>query len=375
MTITIVDLGYLDDGPYLDSLPYMGTAAQGGVGSELHGNPTKPIGQQINALHQGNVGMQWDSHRQDGYGMQFLGLRGFGVGMQFLATLYNATNLRIMCEFLSRGSPIVTGGNNVFGNPIGTGQNWLSNSTAPGDFSVFNLNTDIVEQVWRSAQGVVTGIQLTMDAETSSIFMDTFAILNHNISRSAVVNLLGSDDPTFATVGKQVTLQMTEDSNRYHVEEFLPQTGFRYWRLLIDDATNPDGFIKIGTILLGRSRIFQGECFVDQIQFELRDFADTVRTEGFTNVANSRSQKRFLGLEFRSLFLVRRNFQILRDIFTNQRTVLKCLWIPTPSVTDPEITGRYAVFAKLVKIPRETHNNKGPDATYVTFPIELDESL
>lgn len=338
MTITIIDLGYLDEGPYLESLDYMVEAAQGGVGVE------------------------------------YLGLRGHGVGVQFLATIYNATNLRVMCDFLSRGSPIVTGGNNAWGNPIGAGKNWRANSVANGDFSVFNLNTDIVEQVWRSGSGVVTGLELDMDAETSTIFMDTFAILNHNISRSATVNLIGSSDPTFTLVEKLIPLAMT-DNNRFHVEEFLPSVGYRYWRLTIDDATNPDGFISIGTILLGRSRIFHNECFVDQIQFELQDFADTVPTEGFSNVSNSRTQKRFLGLEFRFLFLQKLNFQIMRDIFTGPRTVLKCLWIPTPSVTDPEVTGRFAVFSKLRKIPRETHNNKGPKSDYVSFSVELDESL
>jgi len=339
VTITIIDLGYLDEGPYLESLDYMVEAAQGGVGT------------------------------------QYLGLRANSTGVQFLATIYNTTNLRIMCDFLSRGSPIVTGGNNQWGNPVGTGANWKVNTVAFGDFQVENLNTDVVEQVWRGGTGVLTGVQLDMDSEGTGIFMDTFAILNHNISRSATVNLIGSSDPTFTLVEKLVPLAMTSDPNLFHVEQFLPPVGYKYWRLSIDDPTNTDNFIQIGTILLGRSRIFHNECFVDQIQFELQDFADKINTEGFTNVSNSRTQKRFLGLEFRSLFEGRRNFQILRDIFTNRRTVLKCLWIPTPSATDPEITGKFAVFAKLKKIPRETHNNKGPKADYVSFNIELDESL
>ena len=376
MTITIIDLGYLEDGPYLDSLPYMdGGAAQGGVGAQGILNPTKSIGAELLATRQGGFGAQWGVQTQKGFGTQWLGLRALGTGMQFLATIYNSNNLRIMCDFPSRGSQTETGGNNAWGNPVGKGLNWKANSVAPGDFSVYNLNTDIVEQIWRSAQGTTTGIQLDMDAETSSIFMDTFAILNHNISRAATVNLLGSNDPTFSTFGKQLTLQMTNDINRYHVEEYLPQEGFRYWRLLIDDSTNPDGFIQIGTIVLGRSRIFHGECFVDKLQFELQDFSDTVATEGFTNVANSRAQKRLLSLEFRDLFLIKRNFIILREIFTEARTVLKCLWIPTPDPNDAEITGRYAVFSKLSKIPRETHNNKGANNTYVSFPIDLDESL
>jgi hypothetical protein len=65
----------------------------------------------------------------------------------------------------------------------------------------------------------------------------------------------------------------------------------------------------------------------------------------------------------------------MREMFERDRTVNKCLWIPTPSETNQEITARFAVFGKMATIPTEKHNNKGPSADYVTFTADVDESL
>lgn len=292
-------------------------------------------------------------------GLQFEAQTVENVGLQFLSTIYNTTNLRILCDFPSRGvSP----------------SNWTANSVATGDFSAENLDTDIVEQVWRSADSVVTGIQLTTDTGLpQGVFLDTLAILNHNMTRSANIQLIGSNDPTFSTVGTIIPLQSREE-NIYYIAPALPTSGFRYWRISIDDSTNPNGFVEIGVIVFGASQIFQGECFVDEIDFELRDYADTVNTEGFTNVANSRTQKRRVRLDFRSLDSNRNNFKTLRSIFTTSRTVLKCLWIPTPDPNDQEVTAKFAVFGKLSQIPVERHNNKGPRSDYASLSVDVDEA-
>lgn len=307
-------------------------------------------------------------------GMQVDFTKALSLGMQALATIYNVTNLRVLSEFPSRGVKTGTG-TNTWGNPVASGQNWRSNSTEAGDFSPFNLNTDVVEQYWRSATGVTSGIRLDCDTElTQGVFTDTLGILNANLTRSANVVFIGSNTSDFSVVGSATPLVVTQD-NTYWVAPTLPLVGFRYWRLQIDDPTNPDGFVRIGTVVFGPAQIFQGEQMVDQLDFQLKDFTDTVRTAGHTNVTNSRAQKRTLKLDFESLQFSRRNFKILRNIFVDARTILKCLWIPTPSTTDTDVLNRFTVFAKLVQVPSERHNNKGDDADYVTLTIDLDESL
>lgn len=293
------------------------------------------------------------------YGLQFLSVKAAVYGLQFNAVLYNHDNLRILCDFPSRGT---------------SGVNWTSNSVAPGDFSENNLNTDVVEQVYRT-NGAITGITLDCDTEVpQGVFLDTLAILNHNLTSSASVVLLGSQDPSFATIGTTLTLQARPEEMYYIAAEF-PTQGFRYWRFQIDDVTNADGHLQIGTIVFGNSLIFQGECFVDEVDYGLKDFADTVRTAGHTNASNSRAIKKSLTLDFRSLDFTKGNFRSMRAMFREDRTIFKCLWIPTPDPDDQEYTARFAVFSKMVTIPREKHKSHGRTADYVGFTVELDESL
>jgi len=308
-------------------------------------------------------------------GMQTEFIRLFTLGMQATISLYNTTNLRFLCDFPSRGLSTAVG-TNQWGNPAGQGENWKANFTEAGDFSPFNLNTDIVEQVWRSPDGYTTGINLDCDTERpQGVFLDTFAMLNHNLTTSASVNLIGSNDPTFGVTGVVIPLlPRLNDPNTYYIAPTLPNVGYRYWRIAIDDASNPDNYLQIGTVVFGASQIFVGECFVDEVEFQLQDFADTVETEGFTNVSNSRTQKKVLRLDFRSLNFTKGNFKTMRSMFAYARTVLKCLWIPTPDAVNEDYTARFALFSKMVQIPVERHNNKGATADYVSFTVELDES-
>lgn len=310
------------------------------------------------------------------YGQQVEIIQLVAVGMQTTVALYNTTNLRILCDFPSRGLETATG-SNAWGNDAGIGKNWKSNSTEAGDFSPFNLNTDIVEQVWRSDASTVSGINLDCDTERpQGVFLDTLGILNHNLTSSATVTLLGSNTSNFSVIGVSIPLEVrSDDPNIYYIAPTLPNAGYRYWRISIDDASNPAGFVEIGTVVFGASSIFVGECFVDQVDFQLKDYTDSVQTEGFTNVNNSRAQKKVLRLDFKSLSYLRSNFRIMRNMFRRERTVLKCLWIPTPSPTIQEYSARFALFSKLSVIPTEQHNHKGGTADYVSFTIELDESL
>lgn len=282
-------------------------------------------------------------------------LRSTLIHSQITQVLYNTTNLRILCDFSSRGT---------------SGTNWTANSTEPGDFSVLNLNTDIVEQVWRSATGVKTGLVLTVDTEvTQGVFVDTLGILNHNMTTSASILWEASNDAGFSSIGFSEILTSAR-TNIYWVAPTLPTSSYRYWRFVISDGTNTADYIQWGTVVFGSSTIFQGECFVDRVVRGTTHFADRIQTEGFTNVSNDRAIKYNTTLEFRNLNFLKGNYQRLRDIFDEDRTSFKCLWIPTP-----QYPSRFAVFGKLRDIPNETHNNKSQTIDYVDLEITVDEAL
>lgn len=308
--------------------------------------------------HVHEIGMQIELNIADHpsfVGMQVDKLRGQSFAAQVLRVLYNTTNLRILCEFPSRGL---------------SGVNWSATSTAAGDFSVNNLNTDIVEQVWRSQNGT-TSVLLTCDTEVpQGILVDTMAILNHNLTSSATISFEGANNGAFSPVGVTIPITATED-DIYYIAPVFPTSQYRYWRLVINDVTNPESRLQIGTVVFGTTVILQGECFVDELVRRTRHFSDKVMTEGFTNVSNDRAIKFSTQLEFRNIQYGLGNFKNLKDVFQMARTSLKCLWIP-----DPRDPPRFAVFGKLTQIPEERHKNMGPDASdNVDFSVEVDESL
>lgn len=293
-----------------------------------------------------------------GIGAQFKALKTTGIGAQIRAAIYNTTNLRIMCEFPSRGD----------------GNNWTASSTkssSTSSFDVLNVNTDIVEQYWRSDDAVITGILLDCDVGVGkTVFLDTLALINHNLTTSANVSLIGSDNAGHAPPGKVTTLTMEDDSNFVHIEDELPFVGYRYWRISIDDATQSENHLRIGTIVFGQSLIFSGECFVDRVRKTPVNFSDSIQTEGFTNVQNDRGIKNKVRLEFRNIRFGGPNFDNLNDdVFLTARTILKCLWVPTP-----QFPLRFMTFAKMTRIPEQIHNIKGEDLDYIDFSIETDES-
>jgi len=285
---------------------------------------------------------------------QFNRVASFRINTQILFALYNTTNLRILYQFPSRGT---------------SGTNWtvVSGGTEAGDFGVNNVNTDIVEQVYRST---ATTCVLQSDTQvTQGIFLDTLAILNHNFTTSATVLLQGSNDVSFGSIPFTETLAV-EKTNLYYIAPYLPLTSYRYWRIDVTDTTNPDGYIQMGTIVFGSTIIFNGECFTDEVVRRKIHFADRVRTEAFSNVSNDRALKYSVSLNFRKLNYGRANYENLIEVVDYVRTSLKALWIPTP-----QFASRFAVFGKLSEMPVENHKVIGEDADYIDLDITVDESL
>lgn len=301
--------------------------------------------------------IQFTGHIEDfesAFGGQFTAYVVSAMGGQFRAALYNLTNLRVLVDFASRGvSPT----------------NWTASTTASGDFSAANLNTDIVEQVWRGGLSVKVGV--TLDCDTGvpqGVFNDTLAILNHNLTTSANVEIVGANAPDFSGAVTIIRPQMSLE-NTYWVAPTLPMDGYRYWRFSISDVTNQNDYLQIGAILFGESVILHGENYSDPIRYRKTHFSDKVETEGFTSAQNDRGIKRSLSIDFKSLNANGGNYANLSDVFQRARTNLKCLWIPTP-----KYPGRYAVFAKLVQLPEESHIDNGENANYADLTLEMDEA-
>jgi hypothetical protein len=292
--------------------------------------------------------------------MQVLMVKAADTQAQVTMVIYNTTQLRMLRQFPSRGTPALGG------------TNWVSDPPPPaGDFSPNNLNTDVIEQCWRTPDGVTALASLICDTGLpQGAFVDTAAILGHNLTRSATVTLQGSAVSDFSTVGFSTVLN-SEELNTYYISPDLPTAGFRYWRFLIEDPTNPDGYLKIGTIIFGASEIFSTlESFTNPIVQGQKHFKDVVETEGFTNVSNDRALRRYLQLNFQALLRNNGNFRKLEETYMQARTGLKVLYIPTPTYPS-----RFAIFGKLTSMPETTHTSNGVNEEYIDLKLDIDESL
>lgn len=353
---------YLQDEPYLSEYQYLAPVYHVPMGVQFSNLLTKDkktgiqLQQQITTQKTKAIQFQGKIIKDGPRGLQFNSVYEKIVALQFRAVLYNTTNLRVLMDFPSRGT---------------TGQNWTSTNTAPSSsnsFSPYNLNTDIVEQYFRTEFGV-NSVTLTCDTELAQgVYNDTVGILNHNLSGSASIQMEASND-NFNTI-PFVTSIRVEPINSYYIAPTLPLTSYRYWRFIISDPGSVDNFIRVGTIVFGSAIIFTNESFVDRVRYGKQQFVDKVYTEGFTNVSNDRGKKAFLELEFRNITYGRKNYNNLTEIFSYAGIVLKSLWIPVPLQAS-----RFALFGKLDQLPQEEHNYKGADSDFVDYQIRVDESL
>jgi len=282
------------------------------------------------------------------------------VGVEALQKIYNTTNIRVLCEFQSRGL---------------VDQNWtvVQGGQAAGDFQIENVNTDIPEEVYRSLNQFVT---LDCDVgKPQGVSPDTFVMWNHNLTSGAIVTMVASNDPTFSTGLYAVNMEWTKD-NLYFITPLLdfPYPLARYYRFSIVDTDNTDGYIQIGNILFGSAVIFHRDCITANVGLRYREFKDEIPTEGFTNITNTRALKKAVTVEFRNLSFGSNNYtNLVTNVFLDARTSLRCVWIPYM-----EEPSRFGVFGKMTELPSEEHNVMGDaneDLDFVSFTVDIDESL
>lgn len=170
--------------------------------------------------------------------------------------------------------------------------------TAAGDFDKGNMTVDPLRQVWRSAS-VIGWQEIIIRAELSSK-IDTFAILNHNLTESAVIQVQANISNNF--LAPPITFQVPWQKNHIILAQDFVST-YEYYKVRILDPANPCGYVQIGRIVGGRAFTMGGgsEDITDDIEYEWDDLADQVKTEGFFRVSNERIKIRSLRVRMAKL--------------------------------------------------------------------------
>lgn len=221
-------------------------------------------------------------------------------------------------------------------------------STATGDFDKTNLTTSPLREVWRSATASVTQ-EIIIQANDMNTVVDTFAILNHNLSPLAVVQLQAAFDTGFLAPAFTINFQYSE---RHLV--LLQDLGiaYRYYKIKIIDPTNPCGYIQIGRIIAGKSfTMTNDEDVTDDIKIGREDKSYQMRTEGFFRASNERIKLRKLSVRFEKIQTLtgfNTNYVGLNDVFDNVGTAL-----PFLTCVDPQDPYFCLIWGQFTALPTD----------------------
>lgn len=254
-----------------------------------------------------------------------------------------------------------------FDNP---GSNVLSvTSQATGDHGKVNLTTTPLRETWRSAT-VASWQEIIIAANDVNVIPDTFALLNHNLTEIAVVQLQGSTSPTFNVIG--FTLGITWAERHMVLQQDIGQA-YPYYRIRILDPTNPCGYIEIGRIIGGKSfYMTNNEDITDDFSISPADKAYKMPTEGFFRAFNERVKVDKLQIRFDKLWTTNTPSDPNRNY--NYKELLKMFkevgeTYPFLTILDPEDAAFETIWGVVDALPTRTHTVN----RYVTMSFAIQE--
>jgi len=114
-----------------------------------------------------------------------------------------------------------------------------------------NAIHDFVGKPWRSTGD--TSETWTNDLGSATA-LTCFGMFNHNLTSSATVKLQANSSDSWGSPPFDQTLTVATDADGNvlpRLVHFPSTSSYRYWRIDIADASNPDGFVQVGRFMAG----------------------------------------------------------------------------------------------------------------------------
>jgi len=139
---------------------------------------------------------------------------------------------------------LTIGYNNYIDSATVTGGSWNAN------YPLANVKSRYLTKIARSVSAA-SGTQFDMDLGNAKI-VKAFGLINTNISSTgATYRLIGSNDSGFASLLYDSTVLSASAQTPDLIVRVGAGITARYWRMLISDTSNVDGFINIGRVFIG----------------------------------------------------------------------------------------------------------------------------
>jgi len=113
-------------------------------------------------------------------------------------------------------------------------------------YPVANMQNQRLSKRWRSTSPTAQTIVVNLGSAQA---VDTVAILGHNLSGSAAVTIEAHTSDSWGTPALSA-ITLTYDAGAILKYLTAAQT-FQYWRFILDDPNNTDGYVEVGRPWLG----------------------------------------------------------------------------------------------------------------------------
>lgn len=127
----------------------------------------------------------------------------------------------------------------------------LTASTENPDWPVENLQTEQRSETFRTTDDDDEAIVINNGSAKSASYL-VIPGRNHNLSSAAVIRIQGNasdswGSPTFNEIVPWYSPALVGSI----AHKFAAAQSFAYYRLFLDDAANPDGYLELGRVILG----------------------------------------------------------------------------------------------------------------------------
>jgi hypothetical protein len=128
--------------------------------------------------------------------------------------------------------------------------NLVDTATITASSAVASLPASNVAQLWRSKPWRSTGCSsewIKFDFGSAKA-VRALVFVGHNLTSGATIKIQGNATDVWTSPSIDVTLTYNAANVVYL---WTADQSFRYWRITIADASNPDGYVQIGRVFLG----------------------------------------------------------------------------------------------------------------------------
>ena len=156
-------------------------------------------------------------------------------------------------------------------------------SSEDANYPSTNVADTSLSKVWRATSCASEYVQVDSG---SSITCTVVVVAGHNFSGSAVVVIRAGSTATIVGSAPSLSANVTYRSGI--MLAYFTSSADRYWRLTVEDPTNPDGYVEIGRIFLGEYIQFSPSSLhefpVKHVRSDNVDFSITNQTYGEVGV-------------------------------------------------------------------------------------------